>query len=63
MFDPHRICEVLNDEDVDFVLIGGLAAVLHGSPLPTIDVDLVPERSDENLERLATALNRLGAKL
>jgi len=50
-------------EDVRFVLVGGLAAVLHGSPLPTVDVDLVPDRSDDNLERLARALTRLDAKL
>lgn len=63
MFDPRRICEVLNSERVAYVVVGGFAAVLHGSPLPTADVDLVPERSVENLDRLAQALRRLGAKL
>ena len=63
MFDPRRICETLNEESVRYVVVGGLAAALHGSPLPTADVDLVPDRSPDNLERLATALQRLGAKL
>lgn len=62
-FEPEQICEVLVEEDVQFVLVGGLATVLHGSPLPTVDIDIVPDRSSENFERLAKALKRLGAKL
>lgn len=62
-FEPERICAVLIEEGVEFVLVGGLAAVLHGSPLPTVDIDVVPSRSAENLERLARALKRLDAKL
>lgn len=62
-FEPKQIFAVLVEEGVHFVLVGGLAAVLHGSPLPTVDIDVLPQRSDENLERLAIALNRVGAKL
>lgn len=62
-FEPEEICAVLVEEGVQFVLVGGLAAVLHGSPLPTVDIDVVPERESENFERLAAALKRLGAKL
>ena len=63
MFDPRALCTALNDEGVDYVVIGGFAAVVHGSPLPTSDVDLVPDRSYDNLVRLARALERVGAKL
>lgn len=35
----------------------------QGSPIPTEDVDITPARDRENLERLATALRELGAKL
>lgn len=63
MFDPRRICAVLNEERVRYVVVGGFAAVLHGSPLPTADVDLVPDRSSDNLDGLAVALERLGARL
>lgn len=63
MFDPRPICAVLNDEGVNYVVVGGFAAVVHGSSLPTEDVDVVPERTSENFERLAAALIRLGAKL
>lgn len=57
------MCSTLEDEGVRFVLIGGFAAAIHGSPLPTSDVDIVPARDDENLERLARALVRLHARL
>jgi hypothetical protein len=62
-FDPVEICAVLSDEGVEFVVLGGFAAVIHGSPLPTEGVDVIPARSAANLERLATALKRLGAKI
>ena len=48
---------------VDYVLIGGLAAVLHGSPTFTNDADICPRRTRDNLERLATALRDMSAKI
>lgn len=62
-FDPHRILDVLMRREVDFVVIGGLAGIAHGSAYPTYDLDVAYERSDENLQRLATALSELGATL
>ena len=62
-FDPERMLKMLADCDVRFILIGGMAAVLHGDVGVTVDVDVVPERSDENLERLAEALRGLGARI
>ena len=62
-FDPVGICRILNDEGVKYVVLGGFAAIVHGSPLPTEDIDLLPSRDDDNLERLARALNRLGAAI
>lgn len=53
----------LEHQRVHFVLIGGLAATLHGSPLRTGDADICPEREPENLERLARALTALGARI
>ena len=46
-----------------FVVIGGIAARLLGSPTVTRDTDICYERTPENLERLAAALEELGAKL
>jgi len=62
-FDPVEICAVLVAEGVQFVLLGGFAGVVHGSPLPTEDIDILPSRTDENLECLARALEQLGAKI
>ena len=63
MFDPVRICTILNDEGVEYVVVGGFAAVIRGSSLPTRDIDIVPSRSADNLDRLGRALRRLGAKI
>lgn len=62
-FDPVEICAVLTEERVDFVVLGGFAAIVHGSSLPTEDIDVIPSRDLANLERLATALQRMGAKI
>jgi hypothetical protein len=62
-FDPERMLSALADRDVRFILIGGMAAVLHGDVGVTVDIDVVPERSDENLQRLAEALRGLGARI
>ncbi|MGH2701627.1 MAG: hypothetical protein ACRDJB_08680 [Actinomycetota bacterium] len=58
-FDPRRILEVLHAHEVDYVLVGGLGGALHGSPLPTLDVDIVPSLEKSNLDRLADALNEM----
>jgi len=63
MFDPVRICEVLNEEGVRYIIVGGIATVMHGSSLPTQDIDLVPDRSDDNLECLVRALARLNVQI
>lgn len=63
MFDPVRICAILNEEGVDYVVVGGFAAVVHGSSLPTRDIDVVPSRTPRNLDRLARALKRLNAMI
>lgn len=62
-FDPLRLLAVLAEHGVQYVIIGGVAAVAQGSPLATVDLDICYERSPENLERLASALRELGAKL
>jgi hypothetical protein len=62
-FDPVRMLSALRDAGVQFVLVGGMAAILHGDVGVTIDVDIVPERAPENLDRLASALRALGARI
>jgi hypothetical protein len=53
----------LQKHDVRFVVIGAVAAIAHGSPLPTEDVDITPDSAADNLEALAAALIELEAKL
>jgi hypothetical protein len=62
-FDPVRMLAALREADVRFVLVGGMAAILHGDVGVTIDLDVVPEREPENLDRLAGALGSLGARI
>jgi len=62
-FDPVAMFAALAHHDVRYVAIGGLAATLHGSPLTTGDLDICPADDRENLERLAGALEELGARL
>jgi predicted nucleotidyltransferase len=62
-FDPEHLLEVLVDEGVDFVLVGGYAAVLHGASRPSEDVDVTPAMTEDNLTRLTKALERLNAKI
>lgn len=62
-YQPDGILEVLERHKVRYVVIGGLAAELRGSPYVTRDVDVTPERTKANFARLAKALNELEAKL
>jgi hypothetical protein len=62
-FDPERLLSALSEAEVHYILIGGMAAVLHGDVGVTVDIDVVPERKPENLERLAAALRSLGARI
>lgn len=61
--DPDRqleeLCRVLNDFGVRYVVFGSQVARLNGVPLETLDVDVVPQRDHDNIERLAAALNSL----
>jgi hypothetical protein len=54
--------DVLARHGVDFVVVGGVAAVLAGAPISTFDLDIVPARSPENLVRLVAALNEIDAR-
>ena len=54
--DLAQVIPPLVRANVDFILIGGMAAILHGSARVTFDVDLIYSRTLENIERLAAAL-------
>lgn len=62
-FDPVRICQILNEERVEYVVVDGFAAVIHGSSLPTQDIVVLPARSMDNLARLSRAVTRMRAQI
>jgi hypothetical protein len=62
-FDPARLLETLERHGVAYVLIGGLAGALHGSPAATNDADICPARTSDNLVRLSAALVELDARI
>lgn len=61
--DPELLVRTLGRHGVAYVLVGGLAAVIHGYSGATADADLVPALDDENLARLAAALRELRARV
>jgi predicted transcriptional regulator len=61
--EPADILATLAEHRVEFVLIDGLAAIMHGSPTITADVDICASRSPRNLDRLAAALTDMEARI
>jgi len=62
-FDPLAALRILVAHGVDFVVIGGIAARIWGSPTVTRDLDICYARASANFERLAAALRDVHAKL
>jgi hypothetical protein len=60
--DPEKLLRSLVDHEVEFCVIGAVAAWLQGNPTVTLDLDVMPRRELDNAERLAAALNALGAR-
>jgi hypothetical protein len=59
----RALVEVLDRHAVDFIVIGGVAGIIHGSSYPTYDFDILYGRDDKNLERMAAALGELDVTL
>lgn len=60
--NPERLLRTLLDYEVDFCVIGAVAAWLQGNPSVTLDLDVMPRRELDNAEHLAAALNALNAR-
>ena len=59
-----ELIAALTRNAVDFVVIGGVAAQLHRLPMPaTVDLDITPSRTPENLTRLAKVFDEIDAAL
>ena len=61
MTDFFEIVRALQRHNVKFVIVGGLAGVLRGVPMQTFDLDIVHQRTDENIRALLGALGDLHA--
>jgi hypothetical protein len=59
--EPEVILPTLVEHGVDFLLVGGLAVIIHGNPRATFDVDILPSPDAANMARLAGALAALQA--
>ena len=59
--DFLAILATLAAHKVDFIIVGGVAAVLQGAPIATFDLDIVHSRASANIERLLQALGELEA--
>ncbi len=57
----QRILLALVDAGVEFIVVGGTAAVMMGTPIVTFDIDIVHKRNTENVDRLHAFLMRHGA--
>jgi hypothetical protein len=62
-FDPEALARTLNDHGVDYVVVGGVAAIRHGSRRTTLDLDIVPAPAPDNYRRLGEALAAIDAHL
>ena len=58
----REILEVLNQHQVEYIVVGGVAAVIHGAPATTFDLDTLVRLNEDNAERLAKALSQLDAR-
>jgi hypothetical protein len=55
------ILQKFADHHADFIVVGGIAALIHAAPILTLDLDIVHSRDPENIPRLLRALNELDA--
>lgn len=59
--DFLAILQCLAEHDVDFIVVGGIGAVLQGAPIATFDLDVVHSREPHNIDKLLAALDTLDA--
>lgn len=62
MFNPENIIQILNKHRIEYIVIGGVAASLHGCPEQTYDVDILYHNSADNKKQLLKALNEIEAR-
>ncbi len=58
----EQLLRILIEHEVEFIVVGGVSAVLQGAPVATFDLDIVHRRTPENIARLLAALRTLDAR-
>lgn len=58
----REILEHLNKHEVEYIVVGGVAAVIQGAPVTTFDLDALVRLNDRNADNLAEALDALDAR-
>lgn len=61
--DLDELLAALVEGEVEFILVGGAAALIHGAPITTQDVDIVHRRDPSNVARLLAVLEQLDASI
>jgi hypothetical protein len=61
-FDFRRALTVLAAHEVEYIVVGGISAILQGAPVVTLDLDVVHRRTPENVGRLLAALRSIDAR-
>ena len=59
--DLTALIKGLKEAGVEFIIVGGIAAVAQGAPLTTFDLDIVHQQTDENIQRILSYLETIGA--
>jgi len=55
-----QVCEALNRSEAKYLVIGGVACILHGHARATDDVDILVERTADNVKRVLAGLAQVG---
>ena len=63
MPDPEKFINLLNQSKTEYVVIGGVALIAHGSARVTFDLDICYKRSKDNIEKLCSALQPFHPRL
>lgn len=58
--DFHDLCALLNEENVDYLIVGAYAVAFHGAPRATGDFDILIHPESEHVARLLRAVKRFG---
>ena len=58
----REILRILSKHEVEYIVVGGVAAVIHGAPVATFDLDALVRLSETNAGRLIEALDELEAR-